>query len=73
MEESADGEPQKSSSFGFNHGVPSLTPEELIDAAVQVDAVAIELRNDVGANSIRDVDTARRVGAKAADRGLKIA
>lgn len=59
--------------FGFNHMVsPSLTPEELIDAAVQVDAVAIELRNDVGANSIRDVDTARRVGAKAADRGLEI-
>ena len=59
--------------FGFNHMVsPSLTPEELVDAAVQAGAVAIELRNDVGANSIRDVDTARRVGAKAVDRGLEV-
>ncbi len=59
--------------FGFNHMVsPSLTPEELVDAAVQAGAVAIELRNDIGANSIRDVDTARRVGAKAVDRGLEV-
>ena len=59
--------------FGFNHMVcPSLSPEELVDAAEQAGAVAIELRNDIGANSLRDVDTARRVGAKAADRGLEI-
>jgi 2-keto-myo-inositol isomerase len=59
--------------FGFNHMVsPSLTPEALVDAAVQAGAVAIELRNDIGANSIRDVDTARRVGAKAVDRGLEV-
>ena len=59
--------------FGFNHMVsPSLTPDELVDAAVLAGAVAIELRNDVGANSIKDVDTARRVGAKAKDRGLEI-
>ena len=39
--------------FGFNHMVsPSLTPEQLVDAAVQAGAVAIELRNDIGANSI---------------------
>jgi len=63
----------RSIKFGFNHMVsPSLTPEELVDAAVQAGAVAIELRNDIGANSIRDVDTARRVGAKAADRGLEV-
>ena len=38
--------------FGFNHMVsPSLTPEALVDAAVEVGAVAIELRNDIGANS----------------------
>ena len=55
--------------FGFNHMVsPSLTPEELVDAAVKLGAVAIELRNDVGANSLKDVETARRVGAKAEDR-----
>jgi 2-keto-myo-inositol isomerase len=59
--------------FGFNHMVcPSLTPEELVDAAVQAGAAAIELRNDIGANSIVDVDTARRVGAKAVDRGLAV-
>jgi len=59
--------------FGFNHMVcPSLTPEGLVDAAVQAGAVAIELRNDIGANSIGDVDTARRVGAKAVDRGLEV-
>lgn len=59
--------------FGFNHMVcPSLSPEELVDAAEQAGTVAIELRNDIGANSLRDVDTARRVGAKAADRGLEI-
>ena len=59
--------------FGFNHMVsPSLTPEALVDAAVQAGAVAIELRNDVGANSIKDVDTARRVGAKAKDHGLEV-
>jgi 2-keto-myo-inositol isomerase len=59
--------------FGFNHMVsPSLTPEELVDAAVEVGAVAIELRNDIGANSLSDIETARRVGAKAADRGLEI-
>jgi 2-keto-myo-inositol isomerase len=59
--------------FGFNHMVwPSLTPEELVDAAVKLDAVAIELRNDVGDNSLKDVETARRVGAKAADAGIQV-
>ena len=59
--------------FGLNHMVcPSLTPEDLVDAAARADAVAIELRNDVGANSLRDVETAHRVGARAADRGLEI-
>lgn len=59
--------------FGFNHMVsPSLTPDALVDAAIQAGAVAIELRNDIGANSIKDVETARRVGAKAKDRGLEV-
>ena len=41
-------------SFGFNHMVrPSLTPEELVDAAIRAGAVAIELRNDIGGNSLR--------------------
>jgi 2-keto-myo-inositol isomerase len=59
--------------FGFNHMIsPSLTPEELIEAAAQAGAAAIELRNDIGANSLSDVDAARRVGAMAADRGLEV-
>lgn len=63
----------RSIKFGFNHMVsPSLTPEALVGAAVEVGAVAIELRNDIGANSVKDVDIARRVGAKAAERGLEI-
>jgi 2-keto-myo-inositol isomerase len=59
--------------FGFNHMIyPALTPEDLVDAAVKLGAVAIELRNDVGDNSLRDVETARRVGAKAKDAGLEV-
>ena len=59
--------------FGFNHMVsPSLSPEELVDAAVAAGAAAIELRNDIGANSLTDVATARRVRAKAAERGIAI-
>ena len=64
---------KRSIKFGFNHMVsPSLTPDELVDAAVKLDAVAIELRNDVGANSLKDVETARRVGAKATDAGILV-
>jgi 2-keto-myo-inositol isomerase len=60
--------------FGFNHMIyPALTPDELVDAAVRLGAVAIELRNDVGDNSLKDVETARRVGAKAKHAGLEVA
>ena len=59
--------------FGFNHMIsPALTPDELVEAAVALGAVAIELRNDVGDNSLRDVETARRAGAKAAGAGLEV-
>ena len=58
--------------FGFNHMIyPALTPDELVDAAVRLGAVAIELRNDVGDNSLKDVETARRVGAKARTPGSR--
>jgi 2-keto-myo-inositol isomerase len=64
---------QRSVKFGFNHMVsPSLTPDELVDAARKLGAVAIELRNDVGDNSLKDVETARRVGARAAEAGLEV-
>ncbi len=59
--------------FGFNHMIyPALTPEQLVDAAVSLGAVAIELRNDVGANSVVDVETARRVGGKAEEKGIEV-
>jgi 2-keto-myo-inositol isomerase len=64
---------QHSVKFGFNHMVsPSLTPDELVDAARKLGAVAIELRNDVGDNSLKDVETARRVGARAAEAGIEV-
>jgi 2-keto-myo-inositol isomerase len=64
---------QRSIKFGFNHMIsPSLTPDELVDAAAKLGAVAIELRNDVGDNSLKSVETARRVGARAADAGLEV-
>jgi len=59
--------------FGFNHMIaPSLTPDELVTSAVKLGAVAIELRNDIGANSLNDIETARRVGAKAREAGLEV-
>jgi len=59
--------------FGFNHMIaPSVTPDELDMSAVKLGAVAIELRSDIGANSLKDIETARRVGAKARDAGLEV-
>ena len=56
--------------FGFNHMIyPALTPEQLVDAAVSLGAAAIELRIDIGANSIADVETARRVGRRGQGKG----
>lgn len=63
----------KTLKFGFNHMVcPSLTPAALLTTAVKVGAVAVELRNDVGDNSLKDIAVARDIGARAADLGLTI-
>lgn len=63
----------KTVKFGFNHMVcPSLSHDGLLDAARKLGAVAVELRNDIGTNSITDEADARRIGAKAADMGLEI-
>ena len=65
---------KRSIKFGFNHMIyPALTPDELVGAAVELGAVAIELRNDVGETSLKDAETARRVGAKAKDAGVEVA
>ncbi len=59
--------------FGFNHMVaPGLTPDALVEAAAKSGAAAIELRNDIGEMSLRDAETARRVGKKAAGAGLEV-
>jgi len=59
--------------FGLNHMVcPSLSPMQLLDAAKDLGVAAVELRNDVGSNSISDVVIAREVAAKAADLGLEV-
>jgi 2-keto-myo-inositol isomerase len=64
---------KRSIKFGFNHMVwPALTPDELVGAAAKLGAVAIELRNNVGDNSLKDVETGRRVRAKAADAGIEV-
>jgi 2-keto-myo-inositol isomerase len=64
---------KRSIKFGLNHMIcPHLTPFELIDAAAKLGAVAIELRNDVGDNSLRELETARLVGAKALSAGLEV-
>ncbi len=44
--------------FGFNFMIaPSSTPDELVAAAVKPGAVAIELRNDIGPNSLNEIET----------------
>ncbi len=63
----------RSIKFGFNHMIaPALTPDALVDAASKSGAAAIELRNDIGAMSLKDAATARRVGTKAAEAGLEV-
>jgi len=64
---------QRSIKFGFNHMIsPSLTPDQLVDAAAELGAAAIELRNDIGENSLSSIETAQRVGARAAKAGLEV-
>ena len=59
--------------FGLNHMVcPSLTPMQVLDAAASIGIDAVELRNDVGENSITDLETAKAVGAKAKELGIEI-
>ncbi len=59
--------------FGLNHMVcPSFSPMQLLDAAKNLGIAAVELRNDVGDNSINDVTVAREVAAKAVDLGLEV-
>ncbi len=59
--------------FALNHMVmPKSTPEVLIDSAIALGIKAIELRNDIGDNSLVDIDRAKAIGAKAKEAGIEI-
>ncbi|TFH84802.1 xylose isomerase [Billgrantia azerbaijanica] len=59
--------------FSLNHMVcPRWTPQELIDQAAELRLGAVELRNDVGDNSLTDLDQARAVGEHARQRGVEV-
>jgi len=59
--------------FALNHmACPTLSPLQLIDAAVELGMEAVELRNDVRENSLSDLDTARAVALRAGERGIRV-
>ncbi|PMR68610.1 TIM barrel protein [Halomonas heilongjiangensis] len=59
--------------FSLNHMVcPRWTPPQLIEVAAVMGVGAVELRNDVGANSILDLDTARAAGQRARELGIEV-
>ncbi|MCS2608147.1 TIM barrel protein [Halomonas dongshanensis] len=59
--------------FALNHMVnPRWTPQQLIETAAAMGVRAVELRNDVGANSIVDVASAQRAGALARQLGIDV-
>ncbi|MFG6667632.1 TIM barrel protein [Halomonas sp. HNIBRBA4712] len=59
--------------FALNHMVnPRWTPQQLIETAAEMGVRAVELRNDVGDNSIVDVASARRAGELAREHGIEV-
>ncbi|QEM83486.1 TIM barrel protein [Halomonas binhaiensis] len=59
--------------FALNHMIyPRFSIEELMQAAIALDIDAIELRNDVGDNSLTSLDQACTVGARAKELGLTV-
>ncbi|WP_046077733.1 TIM barrel protein [Halomonas sp. HG01] len=59
--------------FSLNHMVcPRWTPAQLIEVAAEMGVGAVELRNDVGENSLVDVEQARAVGERARALGVEI-
>lgn len=59
--------------FSLNHMVcPSWTPLQLIEIASEMGIGAVELRNDVGGNSIEDLETARAAGRRAQELGIEV-
>lgn len=59
--------------FALNHMVcPRWTPLQLIEIAAEMGLGAVELRNDVGDNSILDLETARAAGRRARELGVEV-
>lgn len=59
--------------FSLNHMVaPSLTPYQLLDAAAKLGLSAVELRTDIGDNSLTSLDEARAIGVKAVELDIEI-
>jgi 2-keto-myo-inositol isomerase len=64
---------QKTPHYGLNHMVcPKLTITEFLDVAHQLRSETVEFRNDVGANSLTDLETARAAGAYAKELGITV-
>ncbi|MCE9681160.1 TIM barrel protein [Halomonas alkalisoli] len=59
--------------FALNHMVcPRWTPQQLIEIAAEMGLGAVELRNDLGENSILDLATARAAGQRARELGIEV-
>ncbi|MFC3282715.1 TIM barrel protein [Litchfieldella rifensis] len=59
--------------FSLNHMVcPRLSAEQLIEAAKEMGLGAVELRNDVQANSITELGQARAAGKYAREFGIEV-
>lgn len=59
--------------FGLNHMVcPSYSVSEFLNLSSQIGALTVEFRNDVGDNSLIDLETAKSAGKHAKDLGLKV-
>ncbi len=59
--------------FALNHMIcPRWTPRQMIDMAAEMGIGAVELRNDVGENSILDLDAAREAGRRARELGIEV-
>ncbi|MCH4564238.1 TIM barrel protein [Halomonas sp. EGI 63088] len=59
--------------FSLNHMVcPRWTPQQLIETAAEMGLGAVELRNDVGTNSIIELEQARAAGERARELGIEV-
>lgn len=59
--------------FSLNHMVcPRWSARQLIETAAEMGIGAVELRNDVGENSILDLDQARAAGQRARELGIEV-